>query len=144
VEGATEALALASEAFEAAEEAQEVAIAQAEEAEALLEKAEVARAETQGREAEARAARSAAEGEANALRAEVAALARLVEREARQGHSFWIGWRWSRGSRRRWVRRWPMIFARRRWAATRSGWAMLADYDAPQGLPVVWRGCRRM
>jgi len=136
VEGATEALALASEAFEAAEEAQEVAVAQAEEAEALLERAEVARAETQGREAEARAARSAAEGEANALRAEVAALARLVEREASAGTQLLDrlevepGFEKALGAALADDLRAPEVGA-----DGRSGWAKLADYDAPQGLP---------
>jgi chromosome segregation protein len=136
VEGATEALALASEAFEAAEEAQEVAVAQAEEAEALLEKAEVARAETQSREAEARAARSAAEGEANALRAEVAALARLVEREASAGTQLLDrlevepGFEKALGAALADDLRAPEVGAE-----GRSGWAMLADYSAPQALP---------
>ncbi|MEZ5755697.1 MAG: chromosome segregation protein SMC [Paracoccaceae bacterium] len=136
VEGATEALALASEAFEAAEEAQELAVAQAEESEALLEKAEVARAETQAREAEARAARSAAEGEANALRAEVAALARLVEREASAGTQLLDrlevepGFEKALGAALADDLRAPEVGAE-----ARSGWALLADYDAPQGLP---------
>ncbi len=136
VEGATEALALASEAFEAAEEAQAVAMAQAEEAEALLEQAEVARAETQGREAEARAARSSAEGEANALRAEVAALARLVEREASAGTQLLDrlevepGFEAALGAALADDLRAPEVGAE-----GRSGWAVLLDYDAPQGLP---------
>ncbi|ESW62338.1 MAG: chromosome segregation protein SMC, partial [Rhodobacter sp. CACIA14H1] len=136
VEGATEALALSSDAFEAAEEAQEVAAAQAEEAEALLEQAEAARAETQGREAEARAARSAAEGEANALRAEVAALARLVEREASAGTQLLDrlevepGYEKALGAALADDLRAPEVEA-----GARSGWALLADYDAPQGLP---------
>ena len=136
VEGATEALALASEAFEAAEEAQELAVAQAEESEALLEKAEVARAETQAREAEARAARSAAEGEANALRAEVAALARLVEREASAGTQLLDrlevepGYEKALGAALADDLRAPEVGS-----DGRSGWAKLADYDAPQGLP---------
>jgi chromosome segregation protein len=136
VEGATEALALSSEAFEAAEEAQEVAVAQAEEAEALLEQAEAARAETQGREAEARAARSSAEGEANALRAEVAALARLVERESSAGTQLLDrlevepGFEKALGAALADDLRAPEVGAE-----ARSGWALLADYDAPQGLP---------
>lgn len=136
VEGATEALALASEAFEAAEEAQEIALAQAEESEALLEKAEVARAETQNREAEARAARSAAEGEANALRAEVAALARLVEREASAGTQLLDrlevepGFEKALGAALADDLRAPEVGS-----DGRSGWALLADYAAPQGLP---------
>ncbi len=136
VEGASEALALSSEAFAAAEEAQEIAVAQAEEAEALLEQAEVARAETQGREAEARAARSAAEGEANALRAEVAALARLVEREASAGTQLLDrlevepGYEQALGAALADDLRAPEVGAE-----ARSGWARLADYDAPQALP---------
>jgi chromosome segregation protein len=136
VEGATEALALAAEAFEAAEEAQALAMAQAEEAEALLEQAEVARAETQGREAEARAARSSAEGEANALRAEVAALARLVEREARAGTQLLDrlevepGFEAALGAALADDLRAPEVGAE-----GRSGWAVLLDYDVPQGLP---------
>lgn len=136
VEGATEALALSSEAFEAAEEAQAVAMAQAEEAEALLEQAEVARAETQSREAEARAARSSAEGEANALRAEVAALTRLVEREASAGTQLLDrlevepGYEKALGAALADDLRAPEVGA-----AGRSGWALLADYDSPQGLP---------
>jgi len=136
VEGATEALALSAEAFEAAEEAQEMALAQAEESEALLERAEVARAETQAREAEARAARSAAEGEANALRAEVAALARLVEREASAGTQLLdrleveSGFEKALGAALADDLRAPEVAAE-----ARSGWARLADYDAPQGLP---------
>jgi chromosome segregation protein len=136
VEGATEALALSSEAFESAEEAQAVAMAQAEEAEALLEQAEVARAETQSREAEARAARSSAEGEANALRAEVAALTRLVEREASAGTQLLDrlevepGYEKALGAALADDLRAPEVGA-----AGRSGWALLADYDSPQGLP---------
>ncbi len=136
VDGATEALALSSEAFAAAEEAQEVAMAQAEEAEALLEQAEVARAETQGREAEARAARSSAEGEANALRAEVAALARLVERESSAGAQLLDrlevepGFEKALGAALADDLRAPEVGS-----DGRSGWALLADYDAPQGLP---------
>ena len=136
VEGATEALALSAEAFEAAEEAQAVAMAQAEEAEALLEQAEVARAETQGREAEARAARSSAEGEANALRAEVAALARLVERESSAGTQLLDrlevepGFEKALGAALADDLRAPEVGAE-----GRSGWALLVDYAAPQGLP---------
>ncbi len=136
VEGATEALALSAEAFEAAEEAQAVAMAQAEEAEALLEQAEVARAETQSREAEARAARSSAEGEANALRAEVAALARLVERESSAGTQLLDrlevepGFEKALGAALADDLRAPEVGAE-----ARSGWAVLADYAVPQGLP---------
>ncbi|NBE06864.1 chromosome segregation protein SMC [Paragemmobacter ruber] len=136
VEGASEAQALSAEAFEAAEEAQQIAVAQAEEAEALLEQAEAARAETQGREAEARAARSAAEGEANALRAEVAALARLVERESSAGTQLLDrlevepGFEKALGAALADDLRAPEVGAE-----ARSGWALLADYDAPQALP---------
>jgi chromosome segregation protein len=79
------ALARAEADLMRATEAEAVAVATAAKADATLLEAEAARAETQGREAEARAQRSEAEGEANALRAEVAALARLVERDTREG-----------------------------------------------------------
>jgi chromosome segregation protein len=65
--------------------AETAAITTAGRADETLAEAEVARADTQERESEARAQRSQAEGEANALRAEVAALARLVERDTREG-----------------------------------------------------------
>ncbi len=136
VEGASEALVLSAVAFEAAEEAQALAMAQAEEAEALLEQAEVARAETQSREAEARAARSSAEGEANALRAEVAALARLVERESSAGTQLLDrlevepGFEKALGAALADDLRAPEVGV-----DGRSGWALLVDYAAPQGLP---------
>jgi chromosome segregation protein len=79
------ALARADTDLTRATEAEATATTTAARADETLLEAEAARAETQGREAEARAQRSEAEGEANALRAEVAALARLVERDTREG-----------------------------------------------------------
>ncbi|NBT30466.1 MAG: chromosome segregation protein SMC, partial [Rhodobacteraceae bacterium] len=82
---ADEALRRAEADFAKAGEAEAVAQATAQKAELTLTEAENARADTQSREVDARALRSAAEGEANALRAEVAALARLVERDTKEG-----------------------------------------------------------
>ncbi|MEY4698177.1 MAG: chromosome segregation protein, partial [Pseudomonadota bacterium] len=136
VAGATEALALADESYALAEEAQAEAAAMAEAAEEALLAAESARAETQSREAEARAARSSAEGEANALRAEVAALSRLVEREAQAGSQLLDrlevtpGYEMALGAALADDLRAPEVDG-----AGRSGWARLADYDAPQPLP---------
>jgi chromosome segregation protein len=136
VAAASEALAAASEAFEGAEEAQVAAAELAEAAEEALAMAEVARGETQGREAEARAARSSADGEANALRAEVAALARLVEREALAGSQLLDrltvvpGYEKALGAALADDLRAPEVDGN-----GRSGWARLADYDAPQPLP---------
>ena len=79
------ALVRAEEELVRANAAEVTATATAHRADEILTEAEQARAETQSREAEARAQRSEAEGEANALRAEVAALARLVERDTREG-----------------------------------------------------------
>ncbi|MEJ6396923.1 chromosome segregation protein SMC [Yoonia sp. 208BN28-4] len=79
------ALTKAEADFATAGEAETLAVATAEKAEATLLEAEAARAETQDRESAARAQRSEAEGEANALRAEVAALARMVERDTKDG-----------------------------------------------------------
>ncbi len=79
------ALAQADEAHRAAGLAEAQAVAAAQAAETALAQAEAARADVQAREAEARALRSEGEGEASALRAEVAALARLVDRDTREG-----------------------------------------------------------
>ena len=79
------ALAKAEADFAAAGAAEAAAVETAAKADATLLETEAARAETQARESDARAARSEAEGEANALRAEVAALARLVERDTKEG-----------------------------------------------------------
>jgi len=83
--GAEAALAKAQTDFAAAGVAEQTAVATAAKVDVALAEAEAARAETQGREAEARGQRSEAEGEASALRAEVAALARLVERDTKEG-----------------------------------------------------------
>ncbi len=130
------ALATARDAYDAAEEGQESAAALAEAAEDALLQTEAARAEAQVREAEARAARSSAEGEANALRAEVAALARLVDREAQAGSQLLDrlqvtpGYEKALGSALADDLRAPEIDG-----ATKSGWARLVDYAAPQSLP---------
>ncbi len=85
VAGAQAALDAATGAFAAAETAQTQATAQAEAAEAALVAADEARGQAQAREVDARAERSEAEGEVNALRAEVMALAKLLERDTREG-----------------------------------------------------------
>ena len=79
------ALARAEADFATAGEAETKARASADAADAALTEAEAARADVQSREVDARASRSSAEGEANALRAEVAALAKLVERDTKEG-----------------------------------------------------------
>jgi chromosome segregation protein len=136
VAAAAAALEAAGEAFAAAEDAVEAALAEGEATEAALQAAELARAETQSREVEARSARSEAEGEANALRAEVAALARLVEREAQAGHQLLDrlqvepGFEQALGAALADDLRAPEVEGE-----TRSGWAVLPDYDAPTPLP---------
>ncbi|MBN2631750.1 MAG: AAA family ATPase [Rhodobacteraceae bacterium] len=130
------ALDAAAEAHAAATEGQQDAIALAEAAEEVLDETEIARAEAQGREAQARAARGEAEGEANALRAEVAALARLVEREARAGHQVLDrltvepGYEKALGAALSDDLRAPEVGL-----DARSGWAVLPGYDDVAPLP---------
>ena len=130
------AQSFATEAFDIAEEGVEAAAALAESADDALASTESARADAQSREADARAARSSAEGEANALRAEVAALARLVEREALAGQQIMDllavtpGYESALGAALADDLRAPEVSKDRR-----SGWALLADYAAPQPLP---------
>jgi chromosome segregation protein len=82
---AAAALETAGRAFAAAEGLQAEASAAAEAAEAALVDADEARGLAQSKEADARAERSEAEGEVNALSAEVMALAKLLERDTREG-----------------------------------------------------------
>jgi chromosome segregation protein len=82
---AAAALETARRAFAAAEGLQAEASAAAESAEAALVDADEARGLAQSKEADARAERSEAEGEVNALSAEVMALAKLLERDTREG-----------------------------------------------------------
>ncbi|PZQ98103.1 MAG: chromosome segregation protein SMC [Cereibacter sphaeroides] len=130
------ALQSAGDAFAAAETAQTAAQNLSAETEAALSAAEEARGETQGREAEARAARSEAEGEANALRSEVGALEKLMARESRAGKQLLDrvqvtpGYEQALGAALADDLRAPEIDS-----ATRSGWAGLPDYSAPQPLP---------
>jgi len=84
-ETAKTALEAARIAFAEAERVQAAASTRAEAAEAALLAADEARGHVQAKEADARAARSEAEGEVNALSAEVMALAKLLERDTREG-----------------------------------------------------------
>ena len=133
---ATVALERAESDLEAAQDAEAIAIATAENAEATLIEAETARADTQAREVDARALRSSAEGEANALRAEVAALAKLVERDTREGGQLMdlltvkSGYEKALGAALADDLRAPVIDG-----DGLSGWAALPAYDAPQALP---------
>ncbi|WIV50989.1 chromosome segregation protein SMC [Marivivens sp. LCG002] len=133
---ATVALERAESDLEAAQDAEAIAIATAENAEATLIEAETARADTQAREVDARALRSSAEGEANALRAEVAALAKLVERDTREGGQLMDlltvknGYEKALGAALADDLRAPVIDG-----DGLSGWAALPAYDAPQALP---------
>lgn len=108
----------------------------AQRADETLVEAEAARAETQAREAEARAQRSEAEGEANALRAEVAALARLVERDTREGGQVLDllrvepGYEKALGAALA-----DDLRARPVKGAGQSGWVALPPYDGTQPLP---------
>lgn len=136
VDLAEEALETATALHETTAIAQEEALALAEAAEETLEQAEAARAAVQGREAEARGARGEAEGEANALRAEVAALARLVEREAKAGHQLLDrlivepGFEKALGAALADDLRAPEVDGK-----TASGWALLPGYDQTAALP---------
>ncbi|WP_281840856.1 chromosome segregation protein SMC [Sinisalibacter aestuarii] len=85
VDAAKAALGTARVAFAEAERVQAEASAAAEAAEAALVAADEARGQAQAKEADARAERSEAEGEVNALSAEVMALAKLLERDTREG-----------------------------------------------------------
>lgn len=133
---ATVALEKAESDLEAAQDAEAIAIATAENAEATLIEAETARADTQAREVDARALRSSAEGEANALRAEVAALAKLVERDTREGGQLMdlltvkSGYEKALGAALADDLRAPVIDG-----DGLSGWAALPAYDEPQALP---------
>ena len=133
---ADEALRRAEADFAKAGEAEAVAQATAQKAELTLTEAENARADTQSREVDARALRSAAEGEANALRAEVAALARLVERDTKEGGqvldllSVKGGYEKALGAALSDDLRAPPIAA-----DGKSGWATLPAYPQAQTLP---------
>lgn len=133
---ATTALERAETDLETAQEAESIAIATAENAEATLIEAETARADTQSREVDARALRSSAEGEANALRAEVAALAKLVERDTREGGqlmdllSVQSGYEKALGAALADDLRAPLVEG-----DGPSGWAALPAYSEAQSLP---------
>jgi chromosome segregation protein len=119
-----------------ATEAEATATATAQRADETLAEAEVVRAETQGREAEARAQRSEAEGEANALRAEVAALARLVERDTREGGQVLDLLRVEPGFEKALgAALADDLRARPVNGPGQSGWVALAPYDTTQPLP---------
>lgn len=130
------ALERADTDLETAQEAESIAIATAENAEATLIEAETARADTQSREVDARALRSSAEGEANALRAEVAALAKLVERDTREGGqlmdllSVQSGYEKALGAALADDLRAPLVEG-----DGPSGWAALPAYSEAQSLP---------
>lgn len=128
-------LAKSSTDFTAAEAAVATAVTTADTADATLAETETARAETQSREADARAQRSEAEGEASALRAEVAALARLVERDTREGGQVMdllevtAGYEKALGAALADDLRAPAV------AAGQSGWVTLPAYATGQALP---------
>jgi chromosome segregation protein len=130
------ALARAEADFATAGEAETKARTSADAAEAALTEAEAARADVQSREVDARASRSAAEGEANALRAEVAALAKLVERDTKEGGQVLDllrvqgGYEKALGAALADDLRAPQVDA-----AGRSGWAVLPAYADAQPLP---------
>ena len=118
------------------EAAREASAKAAEEAEAALVAADNARSDAQSEEAEARATRSEAEGEANALRAEEAALAKLVERDSKEGGqvldsvSVQSGYEKALGAALADDLRAPEVGA-----SDASGWAALPNYPQPQSLP---------
>ncbi len=120
----------------AAEAAQVSASAQAEAAEAALVAADEARGLAQAREADARAARSEAEGEVNALSAEVMALAKLLERDTREGGQVLDALRVDPGFEKALGAaladdlRAPAVAG-----DAASGWVTLPDYDHAQALP---------
>ena len=130
------ALKQAEADFEAAGIAEKQAVATAEKADLTLAEAEAARAETQLRESDARVQRSEAEGEANALRAEVAALARLVERDTKEGGqvldllTVQSGYEKALGAALADDLRAPAIGP-----DAASGWATLSPYLSAQPLP---------
>jgi chromosome segregation protein len=130
------ALKQAEADFALAGAAEEQAVQTAENADVTLAEAEAARAETQARESDARAQRSEAEGEANALRAEVAALARLVERDTKEGGQVLdllvvkSGYEKALGAALADDLRAPAIGP-----SAASGWATLHPYLTAQALP---------
>jgi len=130
------ALAKAEADFASAGAAEATAVATAAKADATLLETEAARAETQARESDARAARSEAEGEANALRAEVAALARLVERDTKEGGQVLdllevkTGYEKALGAALADDLRAPAVGP-----SAASGWTTLSPYLTAQGLP---------
>ena len=130
------ALARAQEDFTRAGVAEAEAVAKSEQAEVALNEAEAARTDTQTREVDARALRSAAEGEANALRAEVAALARLVERDTKEGGQVLDmlrvqgGYEKALGAALADDLRAPAVTF-----DVPSGWVVMPAYGQPQALP---------
>ncbi|RME16970.1 MAG: chromosome segregation protein SMC [Alphaproteobacteria bacterium] len=130
------ALEAARTARAAAEAGMAEATAAAEAAEARLVEADEARGQAQAREAEARASRSEAEGEVNALAAEVNALARLLERDRREGGQVLDRLRVSPGYEKALGAaladdlRAPEVEG-----DDMSGWVGLPDYPTPQSLP---------
>ncbi|GGD36658.1 chromosome segregation protein SMC [Sinisalibacter lacisalsi] len=130
------ALATARAQFAAAEATQAEAAERAEAAEAALVAADEARGQAQAGEADARAERSEAEGEANALRAEVMALAKLLERDTREGGQVIDmlrvepGFEKALGAALADDLRAPAVAD-----DAASGWALLPGYGQPQTLP---------
>lgn len=130
------ALTAAKTALVTAQEAEASAMKVAADAEEALFATERARAVVQDRESEARAARSEAEGEANALKAEVAALARLVERDTKEGGQVMdlltveSGYEKALGAALADDLRAPEVDG-----SAKSGWATLPGYATPQSLP---------
>jgi chromosome segregation protein len=133
---AATALETARAQFATAEAAQAEAAARAEAAEAALVAADDARGHAQAREADARAERSEAEGEANALRAEVMALAKLLERDTREGGQVIDmlrvapGYEKALGAALADDLRAPAVAE-----DAASGWALMPGYSQPQTLP---------
>ena len=136
MQDAQAALVRAESDFANSKEAEAEAVRRAENAENALNAAEEARAETQAREVDARALRSAAEGEANALRAEVAALAKLVERDTKEGGQVLDllrvqgGYEKALGAALADDLRAPAVDP-----DAKSGWAVMPAYSTPQDLP---------
>jgi chromosome segregation protein len=130
------ALETARAQFAEAEATQAEAAARAEAAEAALVTADDARGAAQAREADARAERSEAEGEVNALRAEVMALAKLLERDTREGGQVIDmlrvepGYEKALGAALADDLRAPAVAD-----DAASGWALLPGYAQPQTLP---------
>jgi chromosome segregation protein len=136
VDAAKSALDAAGAAFAEAEQVQANASAAAEAAEAALVAADEARGQAQGKEADARAERSEAEGEVNALSAEVMALAKLLERDTREGGQVLDmlrvapGYEKALGAALADDLRAPAVGNE-----AASGWVALPGYPQPQTLP---------